>query len=464
MTELPNRLAFRDIESATDSFNLEIALKFGIFSAVRKGVISLIVCLFAVSGAFAARNSQKLPDGLQYRQIKKIILKDTRSTFKSAEKYFNKGKNSLSDQYYLSAIEKGEKFYGIWGRAWVARQSKDYLAAGKLYTEAFLLNDSLEIFLHDYALYLQQYSQDWDWINKICTRLYDVTKEEEALSILLEAADRLNQRPAALKSLQELARRYPIRADVQVFYSSLLYESGSKEMAIEVARQAISITQDPFHLKLLVLLLTQEGYFIESAQACEKLSKIAPRSAHTLEAWGFLEFQQGHYQNAVTHYRKALNRDYRLSTLMSLARLNVFYLNEADQAIYYVKAILNLDRDNCDALYIMAEVKRRQGNIKAALKYSERLMDLQPEHPQTYYYHGKLYMQNKDFHNAVKYLETAVLYNPDIKRYRLVLAKAYAGAGLTDKARETYTNYLNEPLKDLWQEENMLKGTPPSPR
>jgi len=35
---------------------------------------------------------------------------------------------------------------------------------------------------------------------------------------------------------------------------------------------------------------------------------------------------------------------------------------------------------------------------------------------------------------------------------------------MIDKARETYTNYLNEPLKDLWQEENMLKGTPPPPR
>jgi len=243
-----------------------------------------------------------------------------------------------------------------------------------------------------------------------------------------------------------------------------LYEIGQKATAIEIARQAIPITQNPFHLKLLVLLLAQEGYFVESARACEKLSSIAPRSAQTLEAWGFLESQQGHYQNAATHYRKALNREYRMPTLLALARLYAFYLNDLNKAIYYVKAILNLDRNNCDALYIMAEVKRRQGNIGAALKYSERLMDLQPEHPQTYYYHGKLYMQNKDFANAVQYLEKAVLYNPDIKRYHLVLAKAYAGAGMIDKARETYTNYLNEPLKDLWQEENMLKGTPPPPR
>ena len=97
-------------------------------------------------------------------------------------------------------------------------------------------------------------------------------------------------------------------------------------------------------------------------------------------------------------------------------------------------------------------------------KYSARLIELQPEHPQTYFYHGKLLFQNKDYKNAVKYLEKAVQYNPDIKRYRLVLAKAYAGAGMPDKARATYANYLNEPLKNLWQEENMIRGTPPPPR
>ena len=431
---------------------------------MRKYVVSLLLLLFAGLAFSASDDFTKLPDGLHYRQIKKNIRPETRPAFKAAEKYYEKKKYFQADQSYIETIQRGEGFYGNWGRACVARQEKRVSDAEKFYATAFTLNDSLEGFLYDYAVFLQYNSQDWNKIEKVCTKLYTVTKDDEALSILIETAARLKQQSAALKSLEKIARRYPLRANAQVYYASILYDCGQKAEAVRVARDAVQITYDPFQLKLLVTILAQEGYFVESAKVCEKMSRIAPRSAQTLEAWGFLEFQQGHYENAATYYKKALNRDYRIPTLLSLARIYTFYLNEPSKAMYYAKAITKLERNNCDALYIMAEAKRRIGDIPEALKYSARLIELQPEHPQTYFYHGKLLFQNKDYKNAVKYLEKAVQYNPDIKRYRLVLAKAYAGAGMPEKARATYANYLNEPLKNLWQEENMLRETPPPPR
>jgi len=443
---------------------LEFASKLYIFSAVRKPYLSLLLTLFIATGLIYGKEQAKLPEGLHYRQIRKIVVKDARPLFRAAEKNYRKGKYALADQAFLGAIKQNEEFYGSWGRACVARQNKEYLLAAKLYAAALTLNDSLAEFLIDYAGFLQQNSRDWDWIDKIAGKLYAATESDAALEILLAASKRLNQRPALLNSYRQLSERFPKQVNVQVYYASLLYEDEQKEAAVKVARQAIRYAEEPFQLKLMVQILAQEGYFIDGAKACEKLSKIAPNSSHTLEAWGFLEYQQGHYENAATHYRKALNRDYKLSTLVTLARLYTFYLNDLDQALYYSKAVLHLDRNNCDALYLMAEVKRRQGNIPDALKYSARQIELQPDHPQTYYYHGKLCLQNKDYASAIKFLEMAVQYNPDIKRYRLVLAKAYAGAGQMEKARATYTNYLNEPLKDLWQEENMLKETPPPPR
>jgi len=443
-----------------DSFNLEMILKFDIFSGVRKCIVSLLI----VTLCGTLTGGQELPDGLRYRDVRKIVSNDSRALFKSAERSFRKGKYQLADQAYLGIIKKGEKFYGTWGRACVARQKEEFSATGKFYESALSLNDSLAEFLNDYVRFLLINARDWNLISKVAGRLYACMKSDEALLILINAATKLDQRPAASESLRNLIRQYPDEANVRVFYASLLRDSGQNKEAVDIAQKAVKLTIEPFQLKLLVMILAQEGYFIDGAQACEKLSDIAPRSAQTFEAWGFLEYQQGHYQNAVTHYRKALNRDYRLATLLTLARLNAFYLNEPAKAIYYAKAIQQLDRDNCDALYILAEVKRRQGDLTAALKYSVRQMELQPNHPQPYYYHGKLLLQKKDYASAVTYLETAVRYNPDIKRYRLVLAKAYAGAGMMDKARETYTNYLNEPLKDLWQEENMLTETPPQPR
>jgi hypothetical protein len=51
-----------------------------------------------------------------------------------------------------------------------------------------------------------------------------------------------------------------------------------------------------------------------------------------------------------------------------------------------------------------------------------------------------------------------------VQRYRLVLAKCYAGAGMREKAAQTYQNFLDESLMDLWQEESTLREEPPAPR
>lgn len=78
----------------------------------------------------------------------------------------------------------------------------------------------------------------------------------------------------------------------------------------------------------------------------------------------------------------------------------------------------------------------------------------------SYYYHGKILHENKDFNKAVIYFEKSLEMKPADQRYRLILAKAYAGAGLMEKAKETYSNFINEPLKDFWLEENPQKEGP----
>ena len=99
-----------------------------------------------------------------------------------------------------------------------------------------------------------------------------------------------------------------------------------------------------------------------------------------------------------------------------------------------------------------------------ALDYSSRLLKLMPDHPHPYYYHGKLLFELKRYTEAVTYLEQAVALSPEVQRYRLILAKAYAGAGQKDRAKAIYTNFINEPIGNLWSEEELLKEEPPEPR
>ncbi len=426
---------------------------------------SLLVLLTATSILLAAsRESEPVPAGLEYRQIKKIVRKEARPNFKKADELLKKGRVPKAEQYFLASIKVGECFYGNWGRAWCAWQQNDTARARLLFKQAIVLNDSLLSFLENYALFATRGVKDWNLTVNLTRKIYRLNPTDEVLLNFIEVARQFNASEKALTVLGELVKQYPRRSNARIFYAILLQEMGKQEEATKIARVSLKNTQDPFHLKLIVLILANNGYFVDGAKACEKLTQVAPRSAHTFEAWGFLEYKQGHYANAARHYQKALNREYRVATLLTLARLYLFHLNEPAKVRYYCKAVLQMQRDNADAYYYLTENARRKGDLKTALKYSQRLIELLPDHPQPYYYHGKLLYDLKDYSQAVIFLEKAVQANPDIRRYRLVLAKAYAAAGMLEKAQATYNNYLKEPLKDLWQEEEMLKETPPVPR
>jgi len=147
-----------------------------------------------------------------------------------------------------------------------------------------------------------------------------------------------------------------------------------------------------------VFILANNGYFVDAVNVCQKLSRIARRSANSYEAWGFLEYKQGHYENAVINYKRALNRDYKIQTLIMLARLNHFYLNRQKVATYYCKAAIQANRNFPDAYYLLlAEISRNKDDLESAIKYSKIQMELMPYRSQSCYYHGKLIYEKKDY-------------------------------------------------------------------
>jgi len=424
---------------------------------------ALLVSLTIGSGVLWA-SSAPLPEGLRYKALKKHVLKVNRSTFKHAERDFRKQKLQLADQSYFQAMKAGDQFYGSWGRATVAQYKGELNAARKHYQTAFETNDSLLTFLRVYADFALNIAQDWDLLEKIIVKHYAYSRSDSALQLLLDGALRFAVKDKALDTIRRLGRRFPKENNLKIYEAVLLRDLGRDAEAVTAAKTAILRTNDPFQLKLMVLILANNGYFLDAARACERLSQIAPKSVHTYLAWGFLESKQGRYANAAENYQRALNRDYSIATMLTLAKLYHYYLEQPAKALYYCKAILQINRQQVEALYLTAEIARKRGDFNTALKYSRRQMELLPGHPQPYYYHGKLLFEQQKYADAIPFLEKAVENNPDIKRYRLILAKAYAGAGLADQAKTIYREYLSEQLKDLWQEEEMLRETPPEPR
>ncbi|MDD5766353.1 MAG: hypothetical protein PHW79_08945 [Candidatus Marinimicrobia bacterium] len=402
-----------------------------------------------------------LPDGLRYKQIKKEIPRNFASVYRKAERSVKSGDLKTAETEYSEILKKDENFYAVWGLAWTLAKQKNIRNAKNEYLRALTLNDSCEAFLNDFSMFARYDFKSWGLVAQISTVIYKTTRTDEALYLLIESAKEFKCPEKCLEELSDLTNKYPDQPNAMVFYATYLMEMGRNADAVVVAKKASRLAEDPFHLKLLVYILTNNGYFVDAAKVCERLSEISPRSAHTYEAWGFLEYKQENYRNAELHYRKALNKNYNIPNLLMLARLNHFNLNNSKKAGYYCRSILQINPNSIDALYLLSEIARKLGNLDKALAFSQREIDLSPDKPHSFYYHGKLLYEKKEYEKAVSYLIKAVELNPEIRRYKLVLAKAYAGMGNVAKAKETYSDYLNESLNDLWKEEEMLKGESP---
>ncbi len=405
-----------------------------------------------------------IPTGMEYKKIKKQLPRTSRSMFKQANTYLKKDQYIHAKKLYDGMIKRQKNFYAYWGYAWSEWQLDNNKNARALFYKAFNINDSLYSFLNNYAEFTRQIETDWSIIRRIANAMYRCKNNDDALLLILDHVVEPSDESEALEFFKELREAYPDNPNINVYYAILLCDIGKSKDAVTLAQSVIDIAADPFHLKMIERILANNGYFIDAARACDNLGRLAKKSAYTYDAWGHLEFKQGHYENAVIYYQKALHFDYSKQILMTLARLYHFYLNDSRKAIYYSKAALQIDRSIADAYFILAESARKSGNLDKAFHYSTSQLELLPDHPHPHYYHGKLLYEKKLYREAIPYLEKAVAISPDVQRYRLVLAKCYGGAGLLKKASQTYKNFLNEPLKDLWTEEEMLREDPPEPK
>lgn len=423
--------------------------------------IYLALLLFALLSSTVPSGAA---DDLQYKKIKKDIPRSYRVHIKKGVNYLKKDQAYQARKIFSDMVKQHPEFYVYWGYGRSEWMLGNHTSARALYFKAFELNDSLYSFLQDYAEFTEEIKTDWIVIRRLAGALYALRPDDFALMFVIDKVRDKSDKKEAVLFFEALKAKYPENANIDVYHAILLSSLGENSKAVSMALAAIGSTDSPFQLRMLERILSNDGHFIEAARVCEKLNQVAKKSAYTYDAWGHLEFKQGHYENAIIHYEKALNLEYRPAFLMTLAHIYHFYLNNPAKAAYYCKAALQIDRSQVDAYFILAESFRKSGKMDKALQFSLKQMELLPDHPHPLYYHGKLLFELNRYTDAIPYLEQAVSISPDVQRYRLILAKTYAGAGLLEKARETYTNFLNEPINNLWSEEEALKEEPPAPR
>ena len=420
---------------------------------------TILILLLLFTSLNAAEQFQ-IPEEFNYKTIKSSVPKDSRSFYKRAIKNLQNNQPEKAKQYFAFIQKQEKSFFAYWGIALCYWQMDDTVRTSNNFDKAYTLNDTLPPFLLNYADFALRVERKSELVQNLAVKAYRYSQSDDALLTLIHSSHEFGSSKSVLKKLKSLTEEFPKSANAWVFYASLLAELKKNDDAVKISKRASAFSEDPFQLKLLSIILSSNGNFVESANICEKISSIDRKSSHAYEAWGFLEFKQANYVNAAINYKKALDHDYKEQTLLMLAHIYHYYLNRPKSALYYCKSTLQINRNSVACYHLLSEIHRKKGDLKRALNYSEKHLDLSYGRAKSHYYHGKMLFEMKRYDESVKYLEKAVELNSRTQRYKLVLAKAYAHAGQMDKAEQVYKNFINEPLGDLWIEEKIQTESP----
>jgi uncharacterized protein HemY len=82
----------------------------------------------------------------------------------------------------------------------------------------------------------------------------------------------------------------------------------------------------------------------------------------------------------------------------------------------------------------------------ARLEQFKKMVTQFPDAPMAWFSLGKLHLERKEYANAIQALESAVRLDPQYAAALVSLGDAYAGAGQTDKARQTLTTARDHAL------------------
>lgn len=153
-----------------------------------------------------------------------------------------------------------------------------------------------------------------------------------------------------------------------------LIQAGKDEEAIKCFVQALTI--DAVHLETqqkLAMLYLQKQLYSAAAALFQQLAKQTNDAVH-YSHWGLALYQQSDLENAKIAYQTAVDLDpSRPQRFVSLSQVYKA-LGQMNNAMIAVNKAIEIDQQNLEFLYLLADLQMEAGNYIAARETAEKIL------------------------------------------------------------------------------------------
>ncbi|HET6177176.1 MAG TPA: tetratricopeptide repeat protein [Candidatus Sulfotelmatobacter sp.] len=263
-----------------------------------------------------------------------------------------------------------------------------------------------------------------------------LTKTEALLGICQKRLGDPSARALLEKSFPKLKDK-PLRMQTGLELAGLYDQLGDPGATAAVMRSLVDLDPD----NVDVLFMAQRVYAELADDTLNKLAVLAPGSARMQQVIAERLVNGGDLDNAIDHYRRALQLDPRLpgvhfelgEAILESARGDAGKEAEAQKEL---EAAVAVDGDTAKTECEFGSLALSQSQMDQAFTHYQRAYELDPNEVQAQMGLAKLLMKQGKTQEAVKYLRLAIQSDPLNGSAHYQLGRAYKLLQMTDAAQQ----------------------------
>ena len=248
-------------------------------------------------------------------------------------------------------------------------------------------------------------------------------------------AGRLSQAEAIF---QQILQAEPDHADALHFLGVIAFQSGKKEIAVELISKAIRANPTSLMYYNLGLVLRAQGRLDAAVESYRKALSLKPDYVEAHNNLGNVLKDQGKLDEAVKHYRQALlikpDDAGAYNNLGSVLKEQ----GKLEVAIQHYRKALSIRPDYVEAYNTMGNALRDQGNFDAAIESYRKALSLKPNLAEVHNNLGYALKEQGKPDAAIESFRQALALKPDYAEAYNNMGTVFQAQGKLDEAFASY--------------------------